>query len=296
MRIGFIGLGIMGGRMAANLQKLGNQLIVFNRTPEKARSLIDQGAVWAPTPAAVATQVDVLFTMLANPEAVKEVASGEEGLLNHLRAGSLWVDCSTVNPSFSRQMATEAWARGIRFLDAPVSGSKGPAASGELMFMVGGGASDFRACRPLLECMGSRIVHVGGHGQGTSLKMVINLLMGEAMVAFAEGMILGQSLGISQEMLFGILLGGPAVAPLAATKREKIESGKYEADFPLHWMQKDLQLAAVTAYETGVALPLANVAKEIYRLAMRQGDGDEDYSAIYEFLSTDHQGDKGASI
>ena len=296
MRVGFIGLGIMGGRMAANLQKLGNQLIVFNRTPEKARSLIDQGAVWAPTPAAVATQVDVLFTMLANPEAVKEVASGEEGLLNHLRAGSLWVDCSTVNPSFSRHMATEGWARGIRFLDAPVSGSKGPAASGELMFMVGGGASDFRACRPLLESMGSRIVHVGGHGQGTSLKMVINLLMGEAMAAFAEGMILGQSLGISQEMLFGILLGGPAVAPLAATKREKIESGKYEADFPLHWMQKDLQLAAVTAYETGVALPLANVAKEIYRLAMRQGDGDEDYSAIYEFLSTDHQGDKGANI
>jgi 3-hydroxyisobutyrate dehydrogenase/glyoxylate/succinic semialdehyde reductase len=154
---------------------------------------------------------------------------------------------------------------------------------------VGGAESDFRACRPLLESMGSKIVHVGGHGQGTSLKMVINLLMGEAMVAFAEGMILGQSLGISQEMLFGILLGGPAVAPLAATKREKIESGKYEADFPLHWMQKDLQLAAVTGYETGVALPLANVAKEMYRMAMRQGDGDEDYSAIYEFLSTDHQ-------
>ena len=290
MTIGFIGLGIMGRRMAANLLKHGNRLIVFNRTPDKAKPLIDQGAVWAATPASVATQVDVLFTMLANPEAVKEVALGEEGLLNHLRAGSLWVDCSTVNPSFSRQMATEAWARGIRFLDAPVSGSKGPAASAELMFMVGGGESDFRACRSLLESMGSRIVHVGGHGQGTSLKMVINLLMGEAMAAFAEGMILGQSLGISQEMLFGILLGGPAVAPLAATKREKIESGKYDVEFPLHWMQKDLQLAAVTAYETGVALPLANVTKEIYRLAMRQGDGDEDYSAIYEFLSTDHQG------
>src|SRR5882724_716575 len=290
MRVGFIGLGIMGGRMAANLQMYGHQLVVFNRTREKAGSLIDQGAVWAETPAVLARQVDVLFTMLANPEEVKEAALGEVGFLNHLRADSLWVDCSTVNPSFSRQMATETQARHIRFLDAPVSGSKGPAATGNLMFMVGGGESDFRDCRPLLECMGSKIDHVGGHGQGTSLKMVINLLMGEAMAAFAEGMILGQSLGISQEMLFGILLGGPAVAPLAATKREKIESGNYEADFPLHWMQKDLQLAAVTAYETGVALPLANVAKEIYRLAMRQGDGDEDYSAIYEFLSTDHQG------
>ena len=290
MRVGFIGLGIMGGRMAANLQKHGQQLVVSNRSPEKARSLIDQGAVWAVTPAEVAMQVDVLFTMLANPEVVKEVALGEEGFLHHLRADALWVDCSTVNPSFSRRMATAAQDRRIRFLDAPVSGSKGPAGSGELMFIVGGDESDFRACRPLLECMGSKIVHVGGHGQGTSLKMVINLLMGEAMAAFAEGMILGQSLGISQEMLFGILLGGPAVAPLAASKREKIESGKYEVEFPLHWMQKDLQLAAVTAYETGVALPLANVAKEIYRLAMRQGDGDKDYSAIYEFLSTDHQG------
>lgn len=296
MRIGFIGLGIMGGRMATNLQKHGHQLVVFNRTPEKAKSLIDQGAVWGVTPAAVASQVEVLFTMLANPEAVKEAALGEEGFLNHLRADSLWVDCSTVNPSFSRQMATETQARHIRFLDAPVSGSKGPAASGELMFMVGGAESDFRACRFLLECMGGKIVHVGGHGQGTSLKMVINLLMGEAMAAFAEGMILGQSLGISQEMLFGILLGGPAVAPLVAAKREKIESGKYDVEFPLHWMQKDLQLAAVTAYETGVALPLANVTKEIYRLAMRQGDGDEDYSAIYEFLSTDHQGDRATRI
>jgi len=290
MRIGFIGLGIMGGRMAANLQRHGHSLVVFNRSADKAKSLIDLGAVWAPTPAAVAKQVDLLFTMLANPEAVKSVALGEEGFLNYLRAGSLWVDCSTVNPSFSREMATEAWARGIRFLDAPVSGSKGPATNGELMFIVGGGDSDFRFCRPLLECMGSRIIHVGGHGQGTSLKMVLNLLMGEAMASFAEGMILGQSLGISQEMLFGVLLGSPAVAPLATTKREKIESGNYEVEFPLHWMQKDLQLAAVTAYESGVALPLANVAKEIYRLAMRQGDGDEDYSAIYEFLSTDHQG------
>lgn len=178
MRIGFIGLGIMGGRMATNLQRHDHQLVVFNRTPEKAKFLIDQGAVWGMTPATVASQVDVLFTMLANPEAVKEAALGEEGFLNHLRAGSLWVDCSTVNPSFSRQMATETQARQIRFLDAPVSGSKGPAANGELMFMVGGAESDFRACRSLLECMGSKVVHVGGHGQGTSLKMVINLLIG----------------------------------------------------------------------------------------------------------------------
>ena len=116
MSVGFIGLGIMGGRMAANLQKHGQQLVVFNRTPEKAKSLIDQGAVWAETPAAVARQVGVLFTMLATPEAVKDVALGEDGFWGHLREDSLWVDCSTVNPSFSRQMALTAKATNASLL------------------------------------------------------------------------------------------------------------------------------------------------------------------------------------
>jgi 3-hydroxyisobutyrate dehydrogenase-like beta-hydroxyacid dehydrogenase len=137
MKVGFIGLGIMGSRMAANLQKAGHYLVVFNRSADKASSLVKEGARWADTPAAVAEQVEVLFTMLAHPEAVKDMALGDNGFLDRLRPDALWVDCSTVNPSFSRQMAEEARSRKIRFLDAPVTGSKGQAAKGELVFWWG---------------------------------------------------------------------------------------------------------------------------------------------------------------
>ena len=122
---------------------------------------------------------------------------------------------------------------------------------------------------------------------GTSMKMVVNLLLGAGMASFAEAMALGQGLGLSQKMLFDSLLGAPTVAPFLASKREKIESGNYEVEFPLRWMQKDMQLASVSAYESGVAMPLANVTKEIYRLAMRDGHETEDFSAIYEYLSND---------
>jgi 3-hydroxyisobutyrate dehydrogenase-like beta-hydroxyacid dehydrogenase len=286
MKVGFIGLGIMGSRMAANLQKAGYQLVVFNRSAEKASSLVKEGARWADTPAAVAEQVEVLFTMLAHPEAVREMALGDDGFLDHLRPDSLWVDCSTVNPSFSRQMAEEARSRGLRFLDAPVTGTKGPAARGELVFWVGGPEADVQACRPLFDIMGRRVVHGGGYGMGTSLKMVVNLLLAEAMVAFSEGMALGRSLGISQATLFEVLLGGPVVAPAVANKRGNIERGEYEADFPLRWMHKDLHLAAITAYEQGVALPVAAIAKEVYQQAIGSGLGDQDFSAVYEFLSS----------
>jgi len=227
--------------------------------------------------------------MLAHPAAVREAALGEDGFLSQLGPGRLWVDCSTVNPSFSREMAKQARALHIRFLDAPVTGSKGQATLGKLVFWVGGEADDLEACRSILGCMGDRIVHAGGQGMGASLKMVINQLLGTVMAAFAEGLVLGESLGLSRQVLFETLLGGPAAAPFLALKRERIENGNYEqADFPLRWLQKDLHLASVSAYETGASMPLTNVAKEIYRLAIREGDGDKDFSAIYEYLARDN--------
>jgi len=286
MKIGFIGLGIMGSRMAANLQKHGHSLVVFNRSRGKAEPLLAQGAKWADSPAALAPQVDVIFTMLAHPDAVEEAAMGKEGFLSHLEPGRMWVDCSTVNPSFSRKMADITRSRNIRFLGAPVTGSKDAAAQAKLIFWVGGAATDLEACRPLLECMGSRMVHCGGPGMGASLKMVMNQVLGTLMAAFSEGLILGESLGISREVLFEALFNGPAAAPFIAIKRQRIEAGNYaQADFALRWLQKDLHLAAVSAYETGVAMPLTNVAKEIYRLAIREGHGDEDISAIYGYLA-----------
>ena len=191
-------------------------------------------------------------------------------------------------------MAAEAQAQGIRFLGAPVTGSKGQAAMAQLTFWVGGEAKDLETCRPLLECMGSRIIHCGGQGMGASLKMVMNQLLGTAMATFAEGLVFGESLGLSRKILFEALLGGPAAAPFLASKRERIESGNYEeADFPLRWLQKDLHLAAVSAYESGAAMPLTNLAKEIYRLAVREGRGSEDFSAIYAYLARSQDADPG---
>ncbi|HEX9136561.1 MAG TPA: NAD(P)-dependent oxidoreductase [Nitrospirota bacterium] len=285
MKIGFIGLGIMGSRMAANLQKKGHDLVVYNRTKQKADPLIANGAIWAPTPADVAKQVVIIFTMLAKPDAVAETALlGKNGFLNHLVGNSLWIDCSTVSPSFSRLMSAEARQRKIRFIDAPVGGSKGQAEQGHLLFFAGGEKADVDEAKPLLEAMGKAVYHVGGHGMGTSLKMVNNLILAQAMLAFSEALVLGESLGISQQALFNTLLGSPVVAPFLAFKRQKIEEGKFDMEFPLQWMHKDMQLAAETAYEVGVAMPAANVTKEIYALAMRNGLGEQDFSAVYKLL------------
>ena len=293
MKIGFIGLGIMGSRMAANLQKHGYKLALFNRTPAKAKLLLGPCATLADSPANLAEQVDILFTMLAHPDAVEQAALGENGFLDHLRPDALWVDCSSVNPSFSKEMATKAARRGARFVDAPVTGSVVPAAEGKLIFWVGADQADLEIVRPLLLCMGNRIVHAGGRGTGTSMKMVVNLLIGNAMAAFAEAIVLGTGLGLSRAMLFDSLLGTPAVAPFLASKRGKMMKGDYDAEFPLRWMQKDLHLASVSAYESGVATPLTNAAKELYGLAMRQGHALEDFSAIYEYLGIGDNGKTG---
>jgi 3-hydroxyisobutyrate dehydrogenase/glyoxylate/succinic semialdehyde reductase len=285
MKIGFIGLGIMGSRMAANLQKQGYALALFNRTRAKAEPLLGPCATFSDSPAELADRVDVLFTMLAHPDAVEQAALGEDGFLNHLRPNSLWIDCSSVNPSFSKKMAAAAAARQVRFVDAPVTGSAPAAAEAKLIFWVGADPADLERIRPLLLCMGNKIVHTGGHGTGTSMKMVINLLLGTGMAAFAEAMALGQGLGLSPGMLFDSLLGTPVVAPFLAAKRDKIDNHHYDVEFPLRWMQKDMHLATMSAYETGVALPLTNLSKEMYRLAMRDGHATEDFSAVYEFVA-----------
>jgi len=286
MKIGFVGLGIMGSRMAANLRKHGYALVVFNRTRAKAAPLLQQGATLAESPAELVAQADVIFTMLSQPEAVEQAALGPDGFINHLRANTVWVDCSTVNPSFSKLLATEAARRRVRFLDAPVTGSAPVAADGRLVFWVGGEESDVEKIRPLLLCLGTRIVHVGLNGSGSAMKLVINLLLGTSMASFAEATVLGEGLGLQRSVIFDVLAGMPQVAPFLFSKRKKMENGNYQAEFPLIWMQKDLHLASVSAYESGVALPLANLAKEVYCLAMRNGHTNDDFSAVYDYLAS----------
>ncbi len=285
MKIGFIGLGIMGSRMAANLQKRGYELVVHTRTRQHAEPLLAGGAAWAASPAAVGAQADVLLTMLAHPEAVRAAALGPDGFLAHLAADAVWMDHSTVNPSFSREMAAAAGERQVHFLDAPVGGSKAAAGNGDLLFFVGGAAEDLTRCQPLLEAMGSRIFHIGGHGMGSALKLINNLIVAQSIAAAAEALVLGESLGIPKGVLFDVLGGRGALSPFVTAKRTKIETGDYEPEFPLQWMRKDVHLAALTAYEQGVALPLGNAAKELYAQAVQHGLGEADISAIYAFLS-----------
>lgn len=285
MNIGFYGLGLMGSRMAKNVLKSGADVTVYNRTLSKAEPLKEHGAQIANTPEKLASHSEILFTMLSTPEVVEETALGENGFLDELKEDSLWVDCSTVNPSFSKRMAKESNDKNIRFLDAPVAGSTAPAENGELLFLVGGEKEDLEKCRPYLELMGKKVIHAGGNGKGTALKMVFNLLLGEAMTAFSEGVTLGESLGIDRKTLLDILPGSPVVAPFLSAKKDKIASDKYDVEFPLKWMQKDLHLAAKSGYETGAPLPLVNANKEVYAMAKREGMADEDFSAIFRFIN-----------
>jgi 3-hydroxyisobutyrate dehydrogenase-like beta-hydroxyacid dehydrogenase len=285
MTVGFIGLGIMGSRMAARLQAAGNELVVYNRTREKADALVASGAQWADSPAGVGRRANLLFTMLADPTAVQAEASGVNGFLAQLKPGSIWVDCSTTNPAFARRMAEQAAAFQIRFLDAPVLGSKDPAANGQLTFLVGGDASVVEACRPYFSAMGREVKHLGPVGQGLSLKLVFNYLFAQAVLAFSEALAFGEAMGFKRDMLLDNLIGTPGVAPYIAAKRANYANDDFEAAFPMKWMRKDLEMASRTAYETGAALPLGDAAKEIYGLAARHGFADADYSAVYKFLS-----------
>ncbi len=284
MKTGFIGLGLMGSRMAANLSKKGFHLNVYNRTESKAKGLLSDTIHWKTTPELVGKESEVIITMLSTPEAVQTVALGESGFLPSMKKGSVWIDCSTVNPSFSKEMAEISDALGINFLDAPVAGSINPAEKGELIFMVGGKKSVVKYCDPLFNAMGKKHIHVGENGMGAALKMVNNLVMGLSMYAFTEGLILGESYGISKDVLFNFFEGSPVLAPMVMMKKTKIEQGDFSPEFPLQWLHKDLHLAALTAWEQEVALPGTNAVKEVFGLAKQAGYGEKDFTAIFSFL------------
>lgn len=284
--IGFIGLGTMGSRMAANLKQNGNELVLYNRTRAKAESLsANVVAGLAEDPAEVGRKADVVFTMLSDPEAVRQMAAGPSGFLETLRPETLWVDCTTVDPNFSREMAAAAAGRNIRFLDAPVAGTRQPAADGNLVFFVGGAKADVETCEPYFSAMGRKVVHVGDTGMGTAMKMVFNLMLGTAMASFSEAVSLGGALGIDRNLLFETLVGSPVAAPFIESKSQKITDNDFEPDFLLRWMFKDLHLAAQSAYRAGAPLPVGAAARELFALAVRQGFSDRDFSAVFRFLN-----------
>lgn len=283
--IGFIGIGIMGSRMAGRLLAAGKTFVVNNRTKEKADPLIKKGAKWAASPRSVGEQADIVFTMLASPRAVDAVAYGEEGLLNGLKSGSLWIDSSTINPAHSIKLAKDAAEKGVRFLDAPVAGSAAPAEKGELIFFVGGSEQDVEEARPLLDIMGKDVQHKGPNGQGAAMKLVNNLMLGQTVAAFSEAVAFGESLGLDKEALIQSLLGGPTAAPILHFKQHKILDEDFEkADFKVTSIYKDMELAAEEAYAHDFALPISSTVKSLYGLLKQKGMGEYDFASLYKFL------------
>lgn len=284
MEVAFIGLGIMGSRMAANLLKKNKALTVFNRSASPIQELAAQGAVAADSYIDAVKDAEVVFTMLPLPEVIETVAFSKDGFMPAMKKNAIWVDCSTVNPSFSRKNFLRAKECGIRFMDAPVSGTKPNAKNADLAFIVGAEKRDLEAVRTLLEYMGQKIMHVGEPGKGTAFKMLVNSILAQSMLALSENILLGEALGFPRDFLLDTLPKMSVCAPFTQAKAEMIRKDDFEVQFPLEWMHKDLHLAALTAYEQGQPLPLANLAKELYAAAKQDGLGRKDFSAIYQFM------------
>lgn len=282
MKIAFIGLGIMGSRMACNLLSNNFNVTVYNRSIQKVDELEIDGAKIAKTPSEAVKEVKVVITMLSTPDAVREVAMSNDGFLQALAENSIWIDCSTVSPTFSKEMAEECTKRKIRFIDAPVAGSKIPAAKGQLVFLAGGNIIDIEECMPLFNSMGKKVIIAGENGYGSALKLTVNSLMGVALNGYVESLWLGESLGIDKKTLIETFNQLPVTSPALIMKQDKFINDDYEPEFPLQWMHKDLYLAAEEGYKNNQALPVINAVKEQFAKAKQAGFAENDFSALYK--------------
>jgi len=275
-KIAFLGLGLMGSPMAARLLHEGHDLTVWNRTPEGAKALLDQGAAAAPSPAKAAAGADVVITMLATPEALENVVFGEDGLAQSLSSGQIFIEMSTVGPQTIGKIAPRL-PDGVTLVDAPVLGSIPQATGGTLEVFVGAKDDIFERVRPLLAALGN-VRHVGGPGAGASIKLVVNLTLGAAMTTLGEALALGRAFSLDRGTLLDILEGSP-IGNTVKGKRERIESGHYPPNFKLALSEKDLRLVNGAAEEAGVELRVAPAAHTWFADAVPLF-GDLDYSAV----------------
>jgi 3-hydroxyisobutyrate dehydrogenase len=289
LKVGLIGLGLMGRPMGHNLLRAGYPLTVWNRTIAKADDLKDAGATVAPSPGEAAAQADVLITIVSDPSALEEVlwgASGPErvaGALGRLRPGTTLIDSSTVSPDLARRVAVACAERGIHFLDAPVTGGTWGAEKGELVFMVGGEAAVLDRVKPVLEAMGKRFFLLGPNGAGQTVKLGMNLLLALEVNALVESLALVTAAGVAPEKLIEVMQSSMGRAPLLDVKAPLILSNHFPASFPLRLMHKDMRLALELAREQGVALPSAQAAYLTYSAVKDASKDDPDFSAVARF-------------
>ncbi|MDR3477286.1 MAG: 3-hydroxyisobutyrate dehydrogenase [Gammaproteobacteria bacterium] len=290
--IGFIGLGHMGNPMVQNLLKAGYKVKVYDVSTAAIESLVASGAIPTNSLADVAKESDVLITMLQTGEQVSGVCLGQGGIFAHARRDTLFIDCSSIEITITRELHNEAKMQNIWMLDAPVSGGMVGANAATLTFMVGGEESVFTTAKPILEKMGKKIIYAGKDGSGQAAKICNNLILGISMIAVSEGFNLAEKLGLDKKKFFEISSNASgqcwamtSYCPAPDVIDNVPSNNEYKAGFAAKMMLKDLHLAQHAAETVDVAIPLASEATEMYTLFVNQGNGDLDFSAIIKMLA-----------
>jgi 3-hydroxyisobutyrate dehydrogenase-like beta-hydroxyacid dehydrogenase len=281
--LGFVGLGHMGGNMAARFLAAGYTVVGESLNRADAQDLIDTGLGWRDTPREVAETADVVFTSVPNDDVLDSVASGTDGILAGLTEGKVWIDMSTVSPQASRSTAERVHATGAIMLDAPVSGSVPQVQTGTLTIMVGGDESAYARVEPILRELGTP-THIGENGQGLVLKLAINISLAVQMLAFAEGLVLAERAGIDPQRAVDVMTQSPIGSPMLKARAGLVLDLPDEAWFDMSLMQKDIVLALDTARELHVPLPSAGTADELLTLSRALGYEHRDIAALYEVL------------
>jgi 3-hydroxyisobutyrate dehydrogenase-like beta-hydroxyacid dehydrogenase len=281
--LGFVGLGHMGGNMAARFLAAGYTVYGESRDRQHAQDLEHEGLRWRDTPREVAEAALVLFTSLPDDDVLDDVASGPDGILAGLDAPKIWVDMSTVSPHVSRELAERVRARHATMLDAPVSGSVPQVQAGTLTIMVGGDAQAYARVEPILRELGSP-THIGENGQGLVLKLAINISLAVQMLAFSEGLLLAERAGIDPSLARDVMTQSPIGSPMLKARADLVFDLPEEAWFDVSLMEKDIALALETARELRVAVPSATAADSVLQVALDLGYGRRDIAALFQVL------------
>jgi len=275
-KLGFLGLGIMGGPMAMRLIEAGHEVAVWSFSAGKTDAFVAKGAVACATPAEVARQSECTFLCVGDTEMARKVILGTDGLAEGAATGTIIVDCSTIAPSASKAIATELQAKGIAFLDAPCTGSKAGAEGGTLTFMVGGAKETFEKVKPWFEAMGKLLYYCGGSGMGLHAKLSQNMILGSLLQAFNESMVLATKAGVDPEMMLDILNNSAARSGMISAKAPMVLARDFTTNFSVKWLEKDMALMLESAAELNVPVPVTALSRQMYRAAIAKGFGEDD--------------------
>ena len=283
-RVGFIGLGIMGSGMVRNLLRAGFELQVWNRTASRMEPLVAEGAAAAESPAQLAAASDVIITCVSDTPDVEAVILGDDGVMHGARQGALVIDMSTISPEATVAIGEQLEARGVRMLDAPVSGGSEGAARGTLSIMVGGAAEDVERAMPIFQAMGKTITHVGGHGAGQTVKLANQILVVGNTLAMSEALLFAQAGGVDLQKTFEAVSPGAAGSWMFSNRAPQILRRDWQPGFTIDLQQKDLQLVLQTADQSGVPLPATALIFQLYRTLQSRGLGAEGNHALVKAL------------